>query len=232
MSIKQFYGHSLPGINEKTLSGALFVLEGPDSSGRSTQISMLSSWMEQKGYAVTQVGIKRSKLVTPELKQAKKGNVLSPRTMSLFYATDFYDQLENIIIPSLRAGYVVLADRYIYTLMARDIIRGANPDWLESLYSMAVVPDAVYFFSATIKNIIERKLSTGADLDYWEAGMDLGLSRDWFESYIIYQKKLLNVFKRLQQKYNFHTINANRSVNNIQKELRFLVESKLNEMNN
>lgn len=140
MTAKRTYGNPPPGLDLKILSGALIVIEGPDSSGRFTQIHLLSEWLGQKGYAVAQVGLTRSKLIGPALTRAKEGNILSPRTMSLFY-----DQLENIIVPALHSGYVVLADRYIYTLMARDIVRGADPEWVESLYSMAIVPDAVYF---------------------------------------------------------------------------------------
>jgi len=155
MTSKRSYGKPPPGMDPRTLSGALIVIEGPDSSGRSTQILLLSEWLEQKGYAVRQTGLSRSQLVGTAITQAKQGNILSPRTMSLFYATDFYDQMENVIVPALRAGYIVLADRYIFTLMARDLVRGANPEWVESLYSMAIIPDAVYFIMASSRNLVE-----------------------------------------------------------------------------
>jgi dTMP kinase len=209
------------------LSGLLIVIEGPDSSGRSTQISMLSEWLEQRGYAVVQTGLLRSPIVGPALEAAKQGNVLSPRTMSLFYATDFYDQLENTIVPALRAGYIVLADRYIYTLQARDLVRGADPDWVESLYSMAIVPDAVFFLMASSRNLVERTLTANQLLDYWESGMDIGMSRNWFESFIRYQRKLRVEFKKLQEKYGLESVDANRSVNAIQNGLRAHVETVL-----
>jgi dTMP kinase len=230
MTAKKTYGNPPPGLDLKTLSGALIVIEGPDSSGRSSQITLLSEWLEQKGYAVRQVGLTRSKLIGPELARAKKGNILSPRTMSLFYATDFYDQIENIIVPALRAGYVVLADRYIYTLMARDIVRGANPQWVESLYSMAIVPDAVYFLMTSSQHLIERTLTANQSLDYWESGMDIGISRDWYESYIRYQKALRNEYKRLQNKYKFEIINGNRTIAAIQQDLRTKIEAVLNDV--
>ena len=162
------YRHTIPGTDNEELGGLLIVVEGPDSSGRSTQIWLLSRWLEQQGFAVEQMGLKRSKLVANELEQAKNGNVMSPRTMALFYATDFYDQLENRILPALRAGSVVLADRYIYTLMARDMVRGAPFEWLEPLYSMAVVPDAVYLLDTSAENILDRTLSSRGQLDYWD----------------------------------------------------------------
>jgi len=221
---KRSFGEPLPGVDLTKLAGLLIVIEGPDSSGRSTQIGLLSEWLEQKGYAVAQMGLTRSVLVGEALDEAKMGNTLSPRTMSLFYATDFYDQLENSIIPALRAGYIVLADRYVYTLMARDLVRGANPDWVESLYSKAIVPDAVYLLQATIANLADRTLATHHIMDYWESGMDLGLSRDWYDSFVRYQLKLRAEFLRLQRKYNLELINANRNVKTTQNDLRGRVE--------
>ena len=229
MTMKTTYGNPAPGIDIETLPGVLIVIEGADSSGRSTQIRLLSEWLEQKGYAVTQIGLTRSKLIGPALARAKEGNILSPRTMSLFYATDFYDQLENIIVPSLTAGYIVIADRYIYTLIARDIVRGANPEWVKSLYSMAIVPDAVYFIMTSSRNLIERTLTSHQSLDYWESGMDIGISRDWYESFIRYQRSLRNEYKRLKEQYGFDIINGNRSIEIIQRDLRVGIESILSE---
>jgi dTMP kinase len=226
---KRCYGNPLPTVSIDELRGLLIVIEGPDSSGRSTQIRMLSSWLEERGYAVVQTGLLRSPIVGPALEAAKQGNVLSPRTMSLFYATDFYDQLENTIVPALRAGYLVLSDRYIYTLQARDLVRGANPAWVESLYSMAVVPDAVFFLMASSRNLVERTLTANQLLDYWESGMDIGISRNWYDSFIRYQRRLRVEFKKLQEKYGFEIVDANRSVNAIQKGLRARVESVLHE---
>jgi dTMP kinase len=224
---KRCYGNPLPTMNIDELRGLLIVIEGPDSSGRSTQIRMLSNWLEERGYAVVQTGLLRSPIVGPALEAAKQGNVLSPRTMSLFYATDFYDQLENTIVPALRAGYLVLADRYIYTLQARDLARGANPEWVESLYSMAIIPDAVFFLMASSRNLVERTLAANQLLDYWESGMDIGISRNWYESFIRYQRRLRVEFKKLQEKYGFEIVDANRSVNAIQKGLRTRVEAVL-----
>ncbi len=228
MSTKRCFQTPPPGINLDGLEGSLIVIEGPDSSGRSTQIRLLTTWLEEKGYAVVSTGLRRSKLVGPSLERAKQGNVLSPRTMSLFYATDFYDQLENSIVPALQAGYIVLADRYVFTLMARDLVRGAELDWLTVLYSKAIVPDAVYLFTTTPKNLGERMLTARQSLDYWESGMDLGMSRDWYESFVRYQKRLRHEFVTLQQRFGFEVINASRSAKSIQKDLRLRIERVLN----
>lgn len=217
--MKRCFGTPPPDLDLAKLTGALIVIEGPDSSGRSTHIQLLADWLQQNGHAVAQVGLKRSQLVGKELEQAKGGNVLSPRTMSLFYATDFFDQLENRIVPALRAGAVVLADRYIYTPMARDLVRGADRDWLASLYSKAIVPDAVFYFQVSTRTLVDRNLASHGGLDYWESGMDLGLSRDWFGSFVKYQRRMSQEFRRLRRDYRFEVVNANRRVATVHAEL-------------
>ena len=225
MNAKRCYLTPPPGVNQDRLAvGLLVVLEGPDAAGRTTQIDLLGEWLEQKGFAVEKVGLKRSELVSSELDKAQAGNVLSPRTMSLFYATDFYDQLENRIIPALRAGFVVLADRYIYTLMARAIVRGSDPDWIESIYSRALVPDEVFYLNVSTQALLERTLAKNGSLDYWESGMDLGLSRDWYESFVRYQRRVRIELKRLMAQHSGEEINANRSVPTIHMELRARLE--------
>ena len=171
-------------------------------------------------YAVVQTGLKRSLLVAGELEAALQGNVLSPRTLSLFYATDFYDQLENTIIPALRAGLVVIADRYVYTLMARAIIRGAEPSWVEAIYRMAVVPDLVLSLQVSPKVLVERTFQARYQLDYWESGMDMGLSRDWFTSFLKYQRKLRLELKKMEERYGFEVINAGRSARSVDRDLK------------
>jgi dTMP kinase len=225
VSTKRCYGHPGPGVDLSRLEGWLIVIEGRDSTGRSTHIRRLAEWIEQRGHAVVEVGLHRSPLVGPELEQAKQGNLLSARTMSLFYATDFYDQMENGIIPAMRSGAVVLADRYIFTLMARDLVRGADPDSVESLYAMAIVPDIVFYLSVSMPVLVERTLQAHPRLDYWESGMDLGFSRDWFDSFLIYQRRMEQQFQPLAKKYGFETINANRSLAAIQRDLRDRIAS-------
>ena len=218
--MKKFFREPLPGVVPGSLKGKLIVIEGPDCSGRTTQIELVSKWLELKGYAVVQTGLKRSLLVAEELETALQGNVLSPRTLSLFYATDFYDQLENTMIPALRAGLVVLADRYVYTLMARAVIRGSEPAWVESIYRMAVVPDMVLSLYVSPKVLVERTFQSHQQLDYWESGMDMGLSRDWFTSFMKYQRRLRLEFKKMEEKFGFEVINANRTARSIDRDLK------------
>jgi dTMP kinase len=140
--------------------------------------------------------------------------------MALFYATDFYDQLENRIVPALRAGSVVLADRYIFTLMARDLVRGGDLRWLESLFSMALVPDAVFLLTVSTRTLVDRTFASHQQLDYWESGMDLGLSRDWFDSFVRYQRRIRAQFRELERTYGLERVNANRKMWTIQRDLR------------
>lgn len=215
----KYYGDGIPGINPEELTGKLIVLEGSDGSGRSTQIDILRDYLENRGHATVNVGLRRSTLVAEELREAKQGNVLGEITRSLFYATDFADQLENTIIPALRAGFIVIADRYIYTLMARDIVRGADREWVRSLYGIALVPDLVIYLKVSPAQLIERNLQKNFTLDYWESGMDLGLSRDSFDSFIKYQRLIQREFARLQQEYGFIMVNGNLSVRTVANEV-------------
>lgn len=224
---RRFYGHGLPRVDLKRLAGRLIVVEGADGSGRSTQIAMLMRWLEGAGHATVQVGLKRSTLVSEELDQAKKGNILSRSTLSLFYATDFADQLENSILPALKAGFIVLADRYIYTLMARDLVRGMNAKWLENLYGIALVPDAVFYLKVSPEILVQRNFAKDFALDYWESGMDLGLSRDMFDSFIKYQGLMAAQFEKLQANYGFGIIDGDRAPDEINAELQQMTEQVL-----
>ncbi|MDQ6632923.1 MAG: thymidylate kinase [Verrucomicrobiota bacterium] len=217
---RRFYGQGIPGVEVEKLAGKLIVVEGADGSGRSTQIMRLVQWLEGSGHATVQVGLSRSTLVSEELEEAKQGNILSRTTLSLFYATDFADQLENIILPSLKAGFMVLADRYIYTLMVRDLVRGMNEAWLKNLYGIALVPDAVFYLNVSPDELVQRNFSKTQSLDYWESGMDLGLSRDMFDSFLKYQALMQNEFKRLQTTYGFSIVDAHRSPDEINEELQ------------
>ena len=219
-STRRFYGHGIPGVNPADLAGKLIAVEGADGSGRSTQIASLVDWLETQGHATVQVGLKRSTLVSEELEKAQDGNVLSRTTLALFYATDFADQLENLILPALKSGFLVLADRYIYTLMARDMVRGMDEAWLKNLYGIAPEPDVVFYLSVEPEELVQRNLAKTATLDYWESGMDLGLSRDMFDSFLKYQVAMREAFRKLQQSYNFEIIDANRSVAAVTKDLR------------
>jgi len=227
-SQRRFYGHGIPGVDLKKLGGKLIVVEGADGSGRSTQIAKLVDWLEECGHGTVQVGLKRSTLVSEELEQAQEGNILSHTTLSLFYATDFADQLENIILPALRAGFMVLADRYIYTLMARDIVRGMDETWLKNVYSIALVPDAVFYLNVSPEELVQRNLAKSATLDYWESGMDIGISRDIFDSFLRYQRLMAEQFQRMQTTYGFRMIDGHRSVVEINSDLQKQIEQVFN----
>jgi len=214
------FGRALPELKDTAFPGRLLVLEGPDGSGRSTQILRLSSWLEANGYAVQFMGLSRSHLAAEELEEAKQSNLLTRTTRSLFYATDFFEQLINVIVPALRAGFIVIADRYIYTLMAREIVRGTDREWVRNVYNGALLPDAVFYIKVGARNLIERNFLKKATLDYWESGMDLGLSRDMFESFVKYQRLIQTEFTRMQSEFEFETVNGNLGIDRIQQNLR------------
>ena len=224
---KKFFGRRPPEIRDAKFAGKLFVIEGADGSGRSTQIAMLSQWLEANGFAVRHMGLRRSNLVAEELEDAKQGNVLTHTTMSLFYATDFFDQLVHELVPALRAGLIVLADRYVYTLMARDMVRGADREWTRNLYSPAMIPDAVFYFHVGARQLVERNFLKNPTLDYWESGMDLGLSRDMFDSFIKFQRMLAAQFQVMKKEFDFEIINANQRVERMQKDLRARIGAML-----
>ncbi|MBL9167347.1 MAG: dTMP kinase [Verrucomicrobiales bacterium] len=226
-SSRRFFGHGIPGVDPNKLRGKLIVVEGCDGSGRSTQIQKLVEWLESSGHATTQMGLKRSTLVSEELNIAQNGNTLSHTTMSLFYATDFADQLENVIFPGLKAGRMVLADRYIYTLMARDLVRGSDLDWLQNLYGVALIPDAVFYLDVSPEERLQRNFAKDFALDYWESGMDLGLSREMFDSFLKYQALVEREFRRLHKIYGFTIVDGNRSADDINADLRKKTEEVL-----
>jgi dTMP kinase len=223
----RFYGHGIPGVELEKLAGKLIVVEGADGSGRSTQIAKLVQWLEGTGHATVQVGLKRSTLVSEELEQAQEGNILSRTTLSLFYATDFADQVENIILPALKAGFIVLADRYIYTLMARDIVRGMDEAWLKNIYGIALEPDAVFYLNVPPEELVQRTFAKNATLDYWESGMDLGLSRDMFDSFMTYQTAMQKTFRSMQTTYGFTIVDGLRSPDAINADLQKKISAVL-----
>jgi len=216
---KQFYGKGIPHIDPERLKGKLIVIEGSDGSGRTTQINMLRDWLESQGFATVETGIKRSQLVATELELARQSTALSPMTSTLYYACDFADQLEHVIIPSLRANFIVLADRYIYTLIARAIARRLSRNWLSQLYGIALVPEAVFYLSVEPTTLAERTFRKNDTLNYWESGMDVHRQVDMYRSFIEYQRKLEHIFMDLQQDYGFVMVNGNRSPETVYEEL-------------
>ena len=207
---KKFGG--LPYLKNLEISGRLIVIEGPDASGRSTQIDLLTEKLESDGYAVLNTGLSRSDLIGQGILEAKRNVSLGKRTLALFYAADFADQLEQKIIPALQAGYVVLADRYIYTLMARNTVRGIKRKWSSDLYSFALIPDMTFYIDVEPNTLVHRVFEKRQSLDYYESGADLGISDDMFKSFITYQQKLAKEFTVLKKKYDLTLINGNNEV--------------------
>jgi len=216
----QFYSEPLPDVDSADLQGKLIVIEGPDAVGRSTQIARLRAWLEQQGHAVLDTGMARSALAGKGIKQAKEGNTFGRLTMTLFYATDFADRLENEIIPALRAGFVVLTDRYIFSLMARAIARGADRAWIEKVAGFGLRPHAVYYLRADVKDLISRVVIGRGGFDYWESGMDVGFGADRYESFVRYQGRLIRALDGMAKKYGFVVINASRGPDQIFRDLQ------------
>ena len=219
MSRFRFYGDGLPGCNPEELSGRLIVLEGPDSVGRTTQCNMLRDWLESQGHAVADTGLTRSELTQEGLDEAKRGHTLGRKTMSLFYATDFADRLENQIIPALRAGYYVLSDRYFYSVCARDIVRGADPRWLEEVYGFALVPDLVLYLRVEADELVPRALF-GKGFNFWESGMDLALGDNFYDSFREYQGRVILELDGMAKRHGFVTMDASQDTQTIFGDLK------------
>jgi len=205
--MRQTYGKTLPGMKLSDLAGKLIVVEGTDCAGRTTQINMLRPWLEEQGHAVLDTGMTRSPLAGDGIRRAKESNNLGRVTQSLFYATDFVDRIENEVMPALRAGFIVLTDRYIYSLMARAIVRGMDPAWIRGIYSAALVPDAIFYLRLDVEQLIPRVIFSRG-FDYWESGMDVFPGQDMYESFRAYQSALLAEFDRLSTEFNFETVDA------------------------
>lgn len=205
--MRQTYGKLLPGMRLSDLAGKLIAIEGTDGAGRTTQINLLKSWLEELGHAVLDTGMTRSPLFGDGIRRAKEGNNLGRVTQSLFYATDFVDRLENEIVPALRAGFIVLTDRYIYSLTARAMVRGMDPSWIRSIFSVALKPDAIFYLRLGIDQLI-RRVVFSRGFDYWESGMDLYPGHDMYDSFCGYQAALLAEFDRLSEEYRFETVDA------------------------
>ena len=223
----RFYGERLTGFTrKKPLPGRLIVLEGTDGVGRSTQIALLREWVESRGYAVQSTGLKRSELAGKGIKEAMRGHTLGNLTTNLFYATDMVDRLEKVIIPALRAGFVVLTDRYIYSIIARAMVRGVDPTWIRDVFGFALIPDAIFYLHADLPHLIPRVLNVRG-FDYWESGMDLLPNRDYYEAYVEYQTRLLAQFEAIAEEYHFYRIDATQSIRQVFQALTTEMETVL-----
>jgi dTMP kinase len=218
-SAKAWYGHGLPYLPEKRLPGHLIAIEGTDGVGRSTQIQLLRPWLELEGYAVSNTGWTRSPLLSTTINEAKAGHQLTVTTFSLLYAADFADRLEHEILPALQAGFIVIADRYMYTAFARNTVMGADPEWTRKVFGMALVPDLVLYLDIDLATLIPRVVM-GKGMDYWESGMHLALGTDLFDSFERYQSRLLEEYRKLSSEFGFITIDARLPIDEVQTELR------------
>ncbi len=216
----EFYSESLIHLEPEDLQGKLIVIEGPDSVGRSTQVARLRTWLEHQGHAVMDTGMARGALAGKGIQQAKEGNTLGPITMTLFYATDFADRLENEILPALRAGFVVLTDRYIFSLMARAIARGEDRTWIEKVAGFAVVPHAIYYLRADVRDLVTRVVLGRGAFDYWESGMDMRFGSDMYDSFVRYQTRVIRALDRMAKRYNFVVLEATKTPDQIFRELQ------------
>jgi dTMP kinase len=211
-------------IKRHQQKGRLIAVEGLDGSGKSTQIYLLKRWLELEGYKVFFTEWNSSFLVKSATKKAKKLKLLTPTTFSLIHATDFADRYERQIWPLLCAGYIVLADRYFFTAFARDVTRGCDPDWVKNLYSFATLPDVTFFFRVDPAVAIGRILDGRPELKYHEAGMDLNLSSDPYESFRIFQGRINEAYEDMINPFGFTVIDSNRQADVMQAEVRALVK--------
>ncbi|TEU21959.1 MAG: thymidylate kinase [Anaerolineales bacterium] len=229
MTEMNFYGYGLPGVKHKNLPGKLIVVEGTDGVGRSTQVALLKEWLESEGYAVSATGLKRGKLAGKGIQQAMEGHTVGDTTMNLFYATDMVDRLGRDILPALRAGFVVLTDRYIYSIIARALVRGADPVWIRNVFGFALVPDIVFYLQADLTHLVPRVLNARG-FDYWESGVDFLQGRDYYDSFVEYQTRLLAQFDAIADEFNFARIDANCSIREIFQSLQAEIKELLKGM--
>ena len=207
-------------VNKFHLPGRLVVVEGIDGSGKSTQIRLLEKWLRYKGHSVFFTEWNSSEQVKEIISKGKKKNLLTPTTFSLLHATDFAARYERNIFPLLRAGYIVLADRYIYTAFARDVVRGCSPEWVRKLYGFAIKPDITFYFKVSVDVAIERILAGRPKLKYYEAGMDLNFSHDPYESYRIFQGRITEEYDSMVETEGFSVINADEPIEDQQHGVR------------
>jgi len=207
--------------------GVLIVVEGIDGSGKSTQLQLLQKWLLSLKYRVFFTEWNSSALVNETIKRGKKKNLLTPTTFSILHATDFADRLAHLIIPPLKAGMIVCADRYAYTAFARDVVRGVHPEWVRNMYGFTVRPDIAFYFKVPIDVSLKRILNGRVELKFHEAGMDLGLSEDPRESYRLFQARILEEYDKIAEEYGLTVIDAVQSIQKQQQLLREIVREKL-----
>jgi dTMP kinase len=220
--------HPTPSEAPHPYPGKLIIVEGIDGSGKSTQLQLLNKWLDAKGHKVFFTEWNSSDLVKDTTKKGKKNKSLTPTTFSLLHATDFASRLYHDILPPLKAGMIVLADRYMYTAFARDVVRGVSPDWVRKLYSFAIKPDMAFYFKVPIEVAITRLLGgTRGQFKYYEAGMDMNLSQDLTESFRIFQSRILGQYDKIVDEYRLITMDATKDISEQQDGMRRLVDEAL-----
>jgi dTMP kinase len=207
--------------------GLLIVIEGTDGSGKSTQLELLKKSIQAQSYGVMVSEWKTSRLIAGVIDDAKDRNLLNATTYSLLYAADFADRLENQIIPALKSGFIVLLDRYYYTALARDVVRGQDIEWVKNLYDYAPEPDLVFYLDMPVDVLLKRIIGT-TGLDFYESGRDVGFSTDFYKSFEIYQKKCLEQYNNMKSEYNFKSIDGTKSIKEIHEIMNNEVQNILN----
>jgi len=221
-----FLGCGIPSVLDTDLQGRLIVIEGPDCIGRTTQTRRLQDWLENLGYGVVTTSLCRSELAEAGLSRAKRGNQIDRRTLALFYATDLADRLERQILPALESGFIVLSDRYVFTIFARYAVRGIDPEWLRKTYAFALAPHLTLYLETSLELLAQRALLSER-LGFWECGMDLNLAPDLYGSFTLYQKRMLQQFAKMAREFRFERVNAAGSVQAVQNRLRRKIRTLL-----
>ena len=222
-----FFSQPLVGFDPSEVTGTLIVIEGMDGSGRSTQISLLQEWLESEGFSVQTSGLRRSNLVGRDIDELLAKNAVTRLTLALMYCTDFFDQLEHRIVPALKSGAVVLADRYIFTLIARSVVRGINRDYLSGLYAMALRPNLTFWLNVRPETAFGREFRKAQAISYWEAGRDMSLSHDLYWSFVRYQTMIKREFEAVAKRHNFIELDGESSVSMVNKLLRQRIADQL-----
>src|SRR5271170_3208484 len=215
-----FFGEHLVGLDPSELHGNLIVIEGLDGSGRSTQIALLQEWLESEGFAVQTSGLRRSNLVGRDIDELLAKNAVTRLTLALMYSTDFFDQVEHRVLPALRSGTVVLADRFIFTLVARGVVRGINRDYLNGLYAMALRPHLTFWLNVRPETAFAREFKKAQAISYWEAGRDMSLSHDLYWSFVRYQTMIRREFEVMSKRNSFIELDGELPVSTVNKLLR------------
>ena len=227
VSASFFFGEPLVGVDPSEITGSLIVIEGMDGSGRSTQIALLQEWLESEGFAVQTSGLRRSNLVGRDIDELLAKNAATRLTLALMYATDFFDQVEHRILPALRSGTIVLADRFIFTLIARGVVRGINREYMSGLYAMALRPHLTFWLNVRPETAFGREFKKAQAISYWEAGRDMSLSHDLYWSFIRYQTMIKREFELMAKKHAFLELDGEASVSAVNKQLRQRIGEQL-----